>query len=56
MVWDKTREVTHVLGESERIQRWRVVSIDSQRVILRHPLGGRYEFIVNEETQVEFNN
>jgi hypothetical protein len=37
MVWDKNREVTHVLGESERVQRWRVVSIDSQRVILHHP-------------------
>ena len=56
MVWDKNREVTHVLGESERIQRWRVVSIDSQRVILRHPLGGRYEFIVNEDTLIDIEN
>ena len=39
MVWDKNLEVTHVLAEKERIQRWRVVSIDSQRVILRHPRG-----------------
>ncbi len=56
MVWDKNQEVTHVLGENERIQRWRVVSIDSQRVILRHPRGGRYEFIVNDDTKVEFKN
>ena len=56
MVWDKNAEVTHVLAENERIQRWRVVSIDSRRVILRHPRGGRYEFIVNDDTLVEFNN
>ncbi len=56
MVWDKNREVTHVLGESERVERWRVVSIDSQRVILRHPLGGRYEFIVNEDTLIDIEN
>ena len=56
MVWDKNRKETHVLAERETIRRWRVVSIDKQRVVLRHPLGGRYEFIVNEETLVDFNN
>ena len=56
MVWDKNDEVTHVLAENERIRRWRVVSIDSQRVILRHPRGGRYEFIVNEDTLVDIEN
>ena len=56
MVWDKNDEVTHVLGENERIQRWRVVSIDSQRVILRHPRGGRYEFIVNEDTLIDIKD
>ena len=56
MVWDKNRQETHVLGERERIQRWRVVSIDKQRVVLQHPLGGRYEFIVNEDTLIDFNN
>jgi outer membrane biosynthesis protein TonB len=56
MVWDKNKQETHVLAERERIQRWRVVSIDRQRVILRHPLGGRYEFIVNEDTLVDVEN
>ena len=56
MVWDKNDAVTHVLGENERIRRWRVISIDSQRVILRHPRGGRYEFIVNEDTLVDIEN
>jgi hypothetical protein len=56
MVWDKNRKETHVLAERERIQRWRVVSIDKQRVVLRHPLGGRYEFIVNEETLVDLQD
>ena len=56
MVWDKNKKETHVLGEREKIQRWRIVSIDRQRVVLRHPLGGRYEFIVNEDTLVENNN
>jgi outer membrane biosynthesis protein TonB len=56
MVWDKNAEVTHVLGENERIQRWRVVSIDSRRAILRHPRGGRYEFIVNDDTLIDIEN
>lgn len=56
MVWDKSRKQTHVLTERETIHRWRVVSIDKQRVVLRHPLGGRYEFVVNEETLTNFNN
>ncbi|MDH3450658.1 MAG: hypothetical protein OEO18_21160, partial [Gammaproteobacteria bacterium] len=56
MVWDKNKEETHVLAEHERIQRWRVVSIDRQRVILRHPLGGRYEFIVNEDALTDVEN
>jgi hypothetical protein len=56
MVWDKNKKETHVLREREKIQRWRVVSIDRQRVVLRHPLGGRYEFIVNEDTLVGFEN
>lgn len=56
MVWDKNREVTHVLTESESVGRWRVVSINSQRVILRHPLGGRYTFIVNEDTLIDIEN
>ena len=56
MVWDKNREVTHVLSESETVGRWRVVSIDKQRVILRHPLGGRYKFIVNEDILIETEN
>ncbi len=56
MVWDKNRKETNVLAERETIRRWRVVSIDEQRVVLHHPLGGRYEFIVNEETSVNFNN
>ena len=56
MVWDKTRKETQVLGESERLYRWKVVSIDSERVVLRHDLGGRYEFVVNEDTLIDMEN
>ncbi|MDH3762265.1 MAG: hypothetical protein OEU50_14885 [Gammaproteobacteria bacterium] len=56
MVWDKVKKQTHVLRESEKLYKWRVVAIDSQRVVLRHPLGGRYEFIVNEDTLVDSQN
>ena len=52
MVWDKVKKETHVLGEREKLYRWKVVSIDSERVILRHERGGRYEFIVNKDTLV----
>jgi len=52
MVWDKDKKETHVLREREKLYRWKVVSIDSERVILRHERGGRYEFIVNEDTLV----
>jgi hypothetical protein len=45
-----------VVEPPPQIQRWRVVSIDRQRVVLRHPLGGRYEFIVNEDTLIGFEN
>lgn len=50
MVWDKEKKQTHVLREREKLYRWKVVSIDRERVILRHERGGRYEFIVNEDT------
>jgi hypothetical protein len=52
MVWDKQKKETHVLREREKLYRWKVVSIGRERVILRHERGGRYEFIVNEDTLV----
>jgi len=54
MIWDKGKQESHVLREHEKLYKWKVVSIDKQRVILRHERGGRYEFIVNEGTLVEF--
>lgn len=56
MVWDKVEKETHLLREHETLYRWKVVSIDSQQVVLRHALGGRYVFIVNEDTAVEETN
>ena len=50
MVWDKEKMETHVLREREKLYQWKVVRIDSERVVLRHERGGRYEFIVNEDT------
>ena len=56
MVWDKTRKETQVLRESEKLYRWKVVSINSERVVLQHDLGGRYEFAVNEDTLTDTGN
>ena len=56
MVWDKVKKETHVLGEREKLYRWKVVNINSERVILRHERGGRYEFIVNEDTLANFEH
>ena len=50
MIWDRTKKEFHLLGENEKLLRWRVVSIDRQRVVLRHERGKRYEFSVNEDT------
>jgi type II secretory pathway component PulC len=54
MIWDKGKQESQVLREHEKLYKWKVVSIDKQRVILRHERGGRYEFIVNEDTLAEF--
>jgi len=56
MVWDKSKKETHVLREQEKLYKWKVVNIDQKRVILRHELGGRYEFVVNEDTTVGYQD
>jgi len=54
MIWDKRKKESYVLLENEKVYKWKVVSIDSERVIMRHERGGRYEFIVNEDTLTNF--
>jgi len=55
MLWDKRNKETQVLLEKEEIYRWKVVSIEKQMVILEHESGKRYEFQVNEETQMNLD-
>jgi len=54
MIWDKVNKESQVLRESEKIRKWRVVLIEKDRVIMKHDLGKRYEFIINEDTLTNF--
>ena len=55
MVWDKQKNQSQILLESEKLYKWKVVSIEKHMVVLEHESGELYEFLVNDETLINFN-